>query len=40
MRPTVDPVDDLIERIRHPWVWMLKHPLRAVVRHAGTWLWL
>jgi hypothetical protein len=37
MRPTFDPVDDLIERIRHPWRWCFKHPLRALGHHArGT----
>jgi hypothetical protein len=25
-----DPVDDLIARIRHPYRWALRHPLRAL----------
>jgi hypothetical protein len=27
---TTDPVDDLIERIRHPVIWTIKHPFRAL----------
>jgi hypothetical protein len=34
---TTDPVDDLIERIRHPVIWTIKHPLRALgYRVRGT----
>ncbi len=29
-----DPVADLIERIRHPYRWALKHPLRAMGRQV------
>jgi hypothetical protein len=31
---TPDPVDDLIEQVRHPVRWSFKHPLRALGRQV------
>lgn len=27
-----DPMDDLTERVRHPWRWRLHNPIRAIRR--------
>lgn len=31
-RQPPDPVEELTERLRHPWKWAAKHPVRAVTR--------